>query len=258
MWGTATGLAALSALNPVRLALMLLIISRPRPVQNLLAYWLGCVTVGLFYLLTPVLVLNFVPNGFLRVDVDISPRFQIGFGAVILAITAGLGLRHLMRSRAKMAVAAGNISSTRPEKPHQGIPFLHRLDHRDETPGTSPATARQRLWTRLRDAWQRGALWVAYVLGMFSISVEGILFIAAVIVMSGFGPAAQISAVLVCIVIMFAPNELILVSYWIAPGRTQTVLGRVHDWTAARRTPIFLSICALAATWMLLQGISRL
>jgi hypothetical protein len=41
MWGSVLVLALLAALNPVRLGLALLVISRPRPVQNLLAYWVG-------------------------------------------------------------------------------------------------------------------------------------------------------------------------------------------------------------------------
>ena len=37
MWGSVGVLALLAALDPVRLGLTLLVISRPRPVQNLLA-----------------------------------------------------------------------------------------------------------------------------------------------------------------------------------------------------------------------------
>ena len=47
MWGSVLGVAAMSALNPVRLGLMLFLVTRRRPVQNLFAYWLGCVTVAL-------------------------------------------------------------------------------------------------------------------------------------------------------------------------------------------------------------------
>jgi Sap, sulfolipid-1-addressing protein len=41
VWGSVLVLALLAAVDPVRLGLTLLLISRPRPVQNLLAYGVG-------------------------------------------------------------------------------------------------------------------------------------------------------------------------------------------------------------------------
>jgi Sap, sulfolipid-1-addressing protein len=38
MWSSLPGLAFLMAINPVLLGVILLVISRPRPVQNLLAF----------------------------------------------------------------------------------------------------------------------------------------------------------------------------------------------------------------------------
>jgi Sap, sulfolipid-1-addressing protein len=38
MWGAVLVLGLLEGLNPLRLGLTLLVLSRPRPVQNLLAY----------------------------------------------------------------------------------------------------------------------------------------------------------------------------------------------------------------------------
>ena len=46
MWGSVLGLALIAALHPFRLAIILLMVSRPRPVQNLLAYWVGSLAVG--------------------------------------------------------------------------------------------------------------------------------------------------------------------------------------------------------------------
>ena len=59
MWGSVLGLGILAALNPVRLGLALLMISRPRPGPNLLAYWVGGLTVCVPELLAPLILLNF-------------------------------------------------------------------------------------------------------------------------------------------------------------------------------------------------------
>ncbi len=55
-------LALPMALDPVRLGINLLMISRPRPAQNLLFYWVGCVLAGVVLLLIPLMVLHFTPT----------------------------------------------------------------------------------------------------------------------------------------------------------------------------------------------------
>ena len=54
-------LALLITLHPVRLGVILLMISRPRPLQNLFAYWAGCAIAGLYSLLLPLVVLHVTP-----------------------------------------------------------------------------------------------------------------------------------------------------------------------------------------------------
>ena len=59
MWGSVAVLALPIAFDPVRLGVNLLLISRPRPAQNLLVYWVGCVTASVMLLLLPLLALHF-------------------------------------------------------------------------------------------------------------------------------------------------------------------------------------------------------
>ena len=54
-------LTLMVALDPVRLGATLLMISRPRPVQNMLVYWIGSMTVGVTYMLGPLAVLHVTP-----------------------------------------------------------------------------------------------------------------------------------------------------------------------------------------------------
>ena len=44
VWSPVLVLAFMMALDPLRLAVLLLLIARPRPVQSLLAYWIGAMT----------------------------------------------------------------------------------------------------------------------------------------------------------------------------------------------------------------------
>jgi hypothetical protein len=55
------GLALLWALNPALLGIILLVISRQRPVQNLLVCWVGCMITNVPALLIPLLALHGTP-----------------------------------------------------------------------------------------------------------------------------------------------------------------------------------------------------
>ena len=50
------------ALNPVLLGMILLVISRPRPVQNLFVYWVGAMLVNLPLFLVPLALLHVTPR----------------------------------------------------------------------------------------------------------------------------------------------------------------------------------------------------
>src|ERR1700679_4088919 len=107
MWGSVLGLSLLAALNPMRLGLALLMISRPRPGPNLLAYWAGGLTVCVPELLIPLVVLHFTPM--FKVDRHEPPtatthstlgHIQIGIGVIGLSIAAVIAVRFLARQRA--------------------------------------------------------------------------------------------------------------------------------------------------------------
>jgi hypothetical protein len=76
MWGELLGLALLVSLNPVLLGFILLVISRPRPVQNLLAFWVGCLIVNVPAYLVSLMVLHLVPTSHLLREIW-PPRIRV-------------------------------------------------------------------------------------------------------------------------------------------------------------------------------------
>ena len=56
MWSDVVGLALFVSLNPMLLALILLMISRPRPIPNLVAFWIGCLIVNIPVWLVPLML----------------------------------------------------------------------------------------------------------------------------------------------------------------------------------------------------------
>ena len=75
MWGELLGLALLVSLNPMLVGFILLVISRPRPVQNLLAFWVGCLIVNVPAYLVSLMVLHLVPT-FTSVARDLATSDQ--------------------------------------------------------------------------------------------------------------------------------------------------------------------------------------
>src|SRR5260370_19975860 len=102
MWSSVAVLALPIALDPVRLGVNLLLISRPRPAQNLLVYWVGCVSASFVLLLIPLLVLHFTPMFSSFVHDMANPattasstarHVEIFFGVLVLAGAARVAAR---------------------------------------------------------------------------------------------------------------------------------------------------------------------
>ena len=79
----------------VLLGVILLVTSRRRPMQNLLAYWVGCVAVGLLSLLIPLMVLHVTPTFASFTKEWANPatnpttrQIEIGMGVLALSIAA--------------------------------------------------------------------------------------------------------------------------------------------------------------------------
>src|SRR6201996_8127228 len=111
MWSSVVVLALPIALDPVRLGVNLLLVSRPRPAQNLLVYWIGCVAASCLLLLVPLLVLRFTPmfSTFVHDLANPNPaasstvrHVEVALGVLILAIAALMAVRLVMRRRAKV------------------------------------------------------------------------------------------------------------------------------------------------------------
>ncbi len=255
-------LALLISLNPVLLAFTLLVISRPRTVANLLAFWVGSLLVNVPAFLIALLAMHLVPSftdfahTLATPDPETSVRpIQVGSGVVALSLAALMTVRLRMRSRAGQPVAAGV----------GGDGALALEDADTSTPGVGPGSLRtadaglisavKRLVGRVRGAWEGGSLWPSVLMGMgYFASVPLVLLVGTIVVASGAPIAAQITAVIAFVIVMLAAVELALVGYVISPGKTQAVLQPVHDWSAANRLQIFIALVTVIGIWQLVKG----
>lgn len=127
MWGSVAVLALPIAFDPVRLGVNLLLISRPRPAQNLLVYWVGCVTASVMLLLLPLLALHFTDLAWVhdlanpRTTASATMRHvQVFVGVLLLVIAAVTAMRMVTRRRAPDTDASPsrNCCSATPTRRH--------------------------------------------------------------------------------------------------------------------------------------------
>ncbi len=264
MWSSVAVLALPIALDPVRLGVNLLLISRPRPAQNLLVYWIGCVSASLLLLVVPLLVLHntavfasFVhdlANPQTTASLTVR-RIEVGVGVVILAVAAVMVLRAVKRRRS-VAVEAETDSTT--TMSDESSPIARLLNRGRDAPAEGGSLA-QRLLGRAHHAWESGALWVAAVIGFWAGPNPSLVtFSLATILASGAAFGAQIGAAIVFIIVSLAVVEIVLICNLVAPARTAAALRRVHDWVGGFRLQIVVAILTLVGLAFVAQGLGLL
>jgi hypothetical protein len=253
----------------VRLAVVALLISRPRPLQNLFAYWIGALSVGIPSLLIPLVVLHSTPKiSSITQGVATSSTFrhiQVGIGVLALSIAALMVMRSTVRQgvptsggRRRMPARVGN-ATTLEDDPNTANAISRLL-------GGSPNAAREsrspvrRLLGRAHNAWENGSLWVAGLLGatMGGPSLDGVVLGTAFIVTSGAVIGAQVSAAIVSVFVMLGVVEIILVSSVVAPAKTQGALSVMHDFVQTHRRKILIALFVVVGAALVAQGLGAI
>lgn len=266
MWGSLLVLALLTTINPVRIGIILLVLSRPRPMQNLLAYWVGAAVVGLATLLVPLVLLHANPTSasFTKdfADPTASPAAQrtaIGIGVALLVVAALIGVRSFRRAPAAAvgqpppdrggATATLALDSTTP-------PFISRLLRPADDALPPDASLFRRLLSRARTAWQNGSPWISFTLGVIVLPpLDGVLFALAIIVASGAALGTQVIAVIAYILGVLLIEEIILASKVVAPAKTEALLHRLHAWAQAHHRKFVAAIVALVGASLVVRGL---
>lgn len=253
VWGSLLALALLMAFNPVRLALTLLVISRPRPVHNLLTYGAGCLVGCIPAVVVPLTLLHVTPM-FRSFADDLAPSptvryIRLGMGVLALSIAALLTVRSLTRRRQPTHLPKHAADNTSTLVLESNTPTaISWLFDRTQDAATEGGSAIRRLLRRMRNAWESGSLWVAFVIGMAFGGVEpdAGLFLLAIIVASGAAVGTQIAAAIVFVIGVLMVVEVTLLSYLVRPVKTKAIVQLLHDWALAHRRKILVAMCTVA------------
>jgi hypothetical protein len=225
-------------MDPVRIGIVALLISRPRSMRNLFAFWLGGMATGIAVALVVLLFLHDFTLSVMRVVVSavsqpIVAHMQVAIGVLGLQIAALIAARFSTRQRTPVPVPGGGRSV---------------LVIKPNTPTGSRRPS-------IRGQLERGSLVVVFVAGM-ALATPPVEYLGAIIAIlaSGAGAGAQVGAALVFTLVAFAVVEIPLVSSLVTPAKTQAVMLRLHDWIRSRRQPIVAGVVGACGVLLVVAG----
>ncbi|WP_082945356.1 GAP family protein [Mycobacterium sp. E2733] len=232
MWGTLLAIALWVSLDPTRLVIGGVLMSRPRPRHNLLAYWVGGLAAGIapgfaaFALLGNSLpaVMEGMRSTVARFT---GGYFQIAIGVLALLIAAGAS-----------AYAGG-----------------------PPAPAVKPLTlsAPARFRARVRHALQGGNPWVAFAVGLLStVPPVDYLVVLIMIVSSRAAIGTQLGAVVIFTLVVLVLVEVPLVSYLVMPAKTQAAMVQLEKWAVAHRRRILVVVPAVVGLMLVVAGVSSI
>lgn len=224
MWLTLLVMAVAISLEPFRISMTVLLINRPRPMLQLLAFLAGGFAMGT----TVGLIVLFVLRPVLGSAHFTLPRVQMAIGALALVAAA--------------LVATG---------------ILGRKPADDSSNQADRKSVR--IATRTRQLLNGRSLWTAGVAGL-GIALPSVDYLAvlAVIAASGKPPATQVAALLLFQLLAFALVEVPLIACLVAPDRTRAALSALNDWLRSRRRREVSALLAVVGCILLAVGLAGL
>lgn len=221
MWLTVLVMALAVATEPFRLGMTVLMLNRPRPVADLLAFLCGGFLMGTT---VGLVVLFGLRSAAASADVTL-PKVQVVMGALALTAAAALAVSRWPRPRPQPVS--------------------------DDEPGRLTRQARRLMRSR--------SPWVAGVAGL-GIALPSVDYLAvlAVILASGAPPAQQVGALVLFNVVAFALVEIPLVAYLFAPEPTRAAMARLNGWFAAHRRQALALTLAVIGSVLLVVGLATM
>jgi len=241
MWSAVLVLSLIAAIDPIRIGIVVLLISRPRPMVSLLAFWLGGMAAGTAAALVLVVYLRDLTLSVMRalfsaISSSAAAHVRVAVGVLALLIAGLIAARFRVRQHAPVRRTGEG-----------GSVMVRELDTRN---GSNRLSIRRQL--------KEGSLSVAFIAGI-GWATPPVEYLAAIIAIlaSGTAAAAQVSAALMFTVVAFTVAEIPLMSYLAMPEKTVAVVLRLHDWIRARREVILAVFVCTFGVLLIASGMGN-
>ncbi|KLO41946.1 GAP family protein [Mycobacterium nebraskense] len=240
MWITVLVLAGSVIFEPIRLGVVVLLLSRRRPLLQLLVFLCGGFIMGVGAGLVVLFILRAAPVvGHFSVA-----QVQIASGFVALLIAAVLATNVSLRRMVRPAPADGAVGGGG----SGGVALLERT-----------APRRQHLADRARTFLRGDSLSVAAVSGMgAALPSANYLGSMAAILASHAAPAAQVQALVAFNLVAFTVAEIPLIGYLAAPQKTRAFMAALQSWLRSRGHRDIAVLVAAGGCFMLVLGVTTL
>jgi hypothetical protein len=250
VWGYVLMAGVMAFMDPTRLGIATILMSRRQAIRNLIAFWLGGmvagITVGIVVLvlfrdIALVAIQNAVASmNEVRSAVGFSGgRLQLAFGMLALLGVAVMVARQRARVGTPVAVGGG------------------------DAPGPAPQPSKSSFFARLGKITQNivesGGHWPSFIVGLGSTvpPIEGPVALT-LIMASKSELGTQFSAFVVFTLMMLLFVEVPILSYLAAPQRTQAIMHYLNGWIHAHRQQIMQGTLAVAGFMFVVQGVGKL
>ncbi|CAM4074164.1 hypothetical protein MB901379_02187 [Mycobacterium basiliense] len=244
MWTTVLILAVMTATEPVRLGVAIFLVTKPRPMVNLLAFWFGGMATGVAVALGVLLLLRDFANALVDSVTSLAAtsvvgHIQVAVGVVALLIAALVATGFSVRSPALVTSGGGDASMLLVE----------------EKP-----TRFARLMTSAQGALESGFPWVAFVAGLSSAGPPPVEYLVALTAIGASGAAigTQVSATVAYLLVMLAIIEIPLVSNLVNPAKTEATMLALRDWLRTHRRKIISVAVAVAGIALVANGMGSI
>jgi Sap, sulfolipid-1-addressing protein len=228
-------LSVLVAMDPVRIGITALLISRPRPMLNLFAIWLGGMASGIAAALVVLIFLRDLALSLMREVGSASSSSTVAYIHVSIGVLAVLTAARLWaRQHAPVPVAGGDSS----------VLVLE------------PKTATRSSRLSIRGHLDGESLVVPFVAGL-ALATPPVEYLAAMVAIlaSGASVAEQLGAAQFFTVVAFTAVEVPLITYLAMPAKTLAVVQRLNEWISDRRHAI--RRLRFVRAWYVCCGVSR-
>jgi Sap, sulfolipid-1-addressing protein len=217
-------LALAAAVYPVLLAGVIVILARPDPRRQLVAFLAGGMTISVALGLVLLAVAD-ASGGFERSSQPASPAVDFVCGAITLALGVGVATGHPRRLAA--------LGAARPSRPPD-----------------QPSRAGRVL---ARDSWTLTAAVGALL------NLPGIWYLAALkqIATGGHGTGTELALVLAFNAIMFLLVEIPLVGYLVSPDRTRAAVDGFNGWVRDHRREAIAAVAGMVGIYLMVKGLAE-